>query len=147
MLSAVGNSNVVPLRAPEGEPQLDPLSEKRAEQGRQLALAAMRADHAQKVQVVIAAVDWRPLVAVVDRGAERACRKHHVLAGVEIAARHTGASAASARVSGNRGASDGAPSRVGAGTRPWQIRVRRAARDHLRAHARENSRPDGRVSR
>ncbi len=55
MVSAVGNSNVVPLRAPEREPQLDPLTEKRAEQGRQLALAAMRADHAQKVQVAVEA--------------------------------------------------------------------------------------------
>ena len=55
MVGAVGNSNVVPFRAAERELQLDPLTEKRAEQGRQLALAAMRADHAQKVQVAVEA--------------------------------------------------------------------------------------------
>lgn len=53
MVSAVSNGNVTYLNAPSREPELDPLTEKRAEQGRQLALAAMRAEHAQKVQVAV----------------------------------------------------------------------------------------------
>lgn len=55
MVNAVSNGNVTQLRPPERELQLDPLTEKRAEQGRQLALAAVRAEHAQKVQVAVEA--------------------------------------------------------------------------------------------
>lgn len=55
MINSVSNNNFGQVNPSERQPQLDPMIERRVEQSRQLALEALRDEHAQKVRVAVAA--------------------------------------------------------------------------------------------
>ncbi|MBU1212933.1 MAG: hypothetical protein KJ587_16930 [Alphaproteobacteria bacterium] len=55
LFSGIGDRRGTQFAPMRSESRLDPLTERRAEQGRQLAIAATRADHHRKVSAAVAA--------------------------------------------------------------------------------------------